>query len=127
MLIDWFRFNNSGITRGYPDLSAVGRNVVTIQGGNWQNIDGTSASAPIVGALITLINEQRRATNKSTVGFINPVIYKNPQAFNDVVLGSNPNTACKTQGFRAVKGWDPVTGLGTPDYERLLRVFMALP
>jgi len=31
-----------------------------------------------------------------------------------------------TDGFSAVKGWDPVTGLGTPDYDKLLSVFMAL-
>jgi subtilase family serine protease len=47
-------------------------------------VGGTSASAPIVSSIITLINEQRLAAGKSTVGFINPTIYQNPDAFTDV-------------------------------------------
>jgi tripeptidyl-peptidase-1 len=47
-------------------------------------VGGTSASAPIVASIITLINEQRLAAGKSTVGFINPTIYQNPDAFTDV-------------------------------------------
>jgi tripeptidyl-peptidase-1 len=33
---------------------------------------------------------------------------------NDVTDGSNPG--CGTRGFPAKIGWDPVTGLGTPNY-----------
>lgn len=40
-------------------------------------------------------------------------------------MGNNPGSG--TQGFSAVKGWDPVTGLGTPNYLKLLDVVMALP
>jgi tripeptidyl-peptidase-1 len=40
------------------------------------------------------------------------------------VNGSNPG--CGTDGFYAVKGWDPVTGLGTPNYPKMLRLFMGL-
>jgi tripeptidyl-peptidase-1 len=32
-----------------------------------------------------------------------------------------------TDGFSAVKGWDPVTGLGTPNYPKMLEFFMSLP
>ena len=42
-----------------------------------------------------------------------------------ITAGNNPG--CGTDGFSAVQGWDPVTGLGTPIYEKLLNVFMALP
>jgi tripeptidyl-peptidase-1 len=83
------------------------------------------SSAPIFASIITLINQQRIKAKKSTVGFLNPVLYKNPDAFNDIVKGSNPG--CGTKGFNAVKGWDPVTGLGTPDYDKLLDIYMALP
>jgi tripeptidyl-peptidase-1 len=86
---------------------------------------GTSASCPVVASVITLINQERIKAGKSVVGFINPVIYKNPQAFNDILEGSNPS--CGTRGFSATPGWDPATGLGTPNYHKLLEVFMALP
>jgi tripeptidyl-peptidase-1 len=71
-----------------------------------------------------LINEQRVSAGKSAVGFINPTLYANPSAFNDITSGGNQG--CGTAGFTAVTGWDPVTGLGTPNYSELLSVFMAL-
>ena len=37
--------------------------------------------------------------------------------FNDITTGSNPG--CNTQGFHAAKGWDPATGVGTPDYKKM--------
>jgi tripeptidyl-peptidase I len=72
-----------------------------------------------------LINEERIKRGKGPVGFLNPVLYANPDAMNDIKAGGN--RGCGTRGFRAVTGWDPVTGLGTPDYEKLLKVFLALP
>lgn len=45
--------------------------------------------------------------------------------FNDVTNGSNPG--CGTAGFQTAPGWDPVTGLGTLNFERLLEQFLALP
>jgi tripeptidyl-peptidase I len=86
-------------------------------------VDG--AIQPVYGSIIILINEQRIAAGKSAGGFINPTIYANPSAFNDIVTGGNQG--CGTPGFTSVPGWDPVTGLGTPNYTRLLAVFMALP
>jgi tripeptidyl-peptidase-1 len=82
-------------------------------------------STPVVGSLITLINEERIKKGKGSVGFLNPVLYANAGAMNDIKVGGN--RGCGTSGFRSVTGWDPVTGLGTPDYEKLLKVFMALP
>lgn len=118
------QFNNSQKVRGYPDISAIGHNILTVSNTGSLLADGTSASAPIVAGLITLINQQRLAKGKSTVGFINPVLYANPGAMNDIVSGNNPG--CGTNGFSAVPGWDPVTGLGTPNYAKLLQVWMAL-
>jgi tripeptidyl-peptidase I len=116
-------YNKSG--RGYPDVAANGLNILLYADGEPLFVGGTSASAPIFSSIITLINEQRLAAGKSRVGFINPTLYQNPQAFTDITTGSNPG--CGTQGFSAVKGWDPVTGLGTPIFDKLLDVFMALP
>lgn len=53
------------------------------------------------------------------------MLYANPLALNDIQSGNNPG--CGTNGFAAVKGWDPLTGLRTPNYAKLLKVFMALP
>ena len=35
--------------------------------------------------------------------------------------------AMVARGYAAVAGWDPVTGLGTPNYEKLAAVVKALP
>jgi tripeptidyl-peptidase-1 len=75
--------------------------------------------------MIALINDKRLEAGKGPVGFINPVIYANSQAFNDITVGNN--AACNTDGFNATIGWDPVTGLGTPNFPKLLEVFMGLP
>lgn len=126
------QFNSSGFARGYPDVSANGQWFQSFVQGEIVGTGGTSMSAPIVGAVITLINEERLRANKTTVGFVNPTFYANPEAFNDVVVGVNNDigagvgAGCGTEGFAAQPGWDPVTGLGTPDYEKLLKAFMAL-
>lgn len=116
-------YNRAG--RGFPDVSANGaqlRAFNNLTDGHWY---GTSLSAPIWGSIITLINEERTAAGKGPVGFINPTLYANTGVFNDIKNGSNPG--CGSSGFAAVEGWDPVTGLGTPQYPKLLEVFLSLP
>lgn len=52
------------------------------------------------------------------MGFINPTLYENAWALNDIVNGSNPN--CGTSGFSAVTGWDPgMSFLGIPSSRTL--------
>ena len=108
-------YNKGG--RGYPDVSAIGDNVMIINNALPVTIGGTSASAPVVAAILNRINEERLAKGKKTVGFVNPTLYKNPGAFNDITSGNN--AGCGTKGFSAVPGWDPVTGLGTPNVSLL--------
>lgn len=115
-------FNSSG--RAFPDISANGQNIAIIVNGSVNGVGGTSASCPIVASLFTLINNQLLAAGKPVIGFANPVLYAHPEAMNDIVSGNAP--ACNTAGFAAVPGWDPITGLGTPDYVKLLKVFMDL-
>ncbi|KAI2789280.1 Tripeptidyl-peptidase sed1 [Penicillium oxalicum] len=110
------------IGRGYPDVSAIGDNVVIYNNQTAVKIGGTSASAPVFAAILVRINEERLAVGKPTVGFVNPVLYAHPEAFFDVTQGTNPG--CGTKGFSAAAGWDPLTGLGTPNYQALLKVFM---
>ena len=65
-------YNNAG--RGYPDVSAVGDNIVIFNAGLPTLIGGTSASAPVFAAILNRINEERLAAGKSTVGFVNPTL-----------------------------------------------------
>ena len=131
----WFRnspptytaaqFNNTQKTRGYPDISANGANYVVAINGAFTLVFGTSASAPVVGAILTLINEARFAIGKGSIGFINPTLYQYPSDWNDITEGGNQG--CGTPGFESAKDWDPVTGLGTPNFPRLLGRFLRLP
>ncbi|KAL7920723.1 Pro-kumamolisin, activation domain-containing protein [Trichoderma austrokoningii] len=115
-------FNRGG--RGIPDVSANRNAVVVVDGDSVALQYGTSASAPIVAAIITRINEELLKMGLGTVGFINPALYANPSVLNDITEGNNPG--CNTPGFYAAGGWDPVTGLGTPDYIRMLDYFVRL-
>jgi tripeptidyl-peptidase I len=75
--------------------------------------DGTSASTPTVASIISLVNDALIVEGRPPLGFLNPWIYsKGLEAFNDVTIGSAPG--CNTTGFPAVKGWDAVSGFGTP-------------
>lgn len=116
-------FNKSG--RAFPDVSAIGLNVSVVLGGGVQVAGGTSASTPIIASIVTLLNEARIAQGKGPIGFLNPILYANPQAFNDITEGKNPG--CGTEGFQAQPGWDPVTGLGSPIYPKLQEMFLNLP
>ncbi|KAF8857370.1 subtilisin-like protein [Acephala macrosclerotiorum] len=118
-------YNNSGAARAYPDVSALGLKIATVYLGHTYGVGGTSASTPIWGGIVTLLNEARIAKGKGPIGFLNPTLYANPGAFNDITVGGNPG--CGSEGFKAQPGWDPVTGLGTPVYPKLLEVFLSLP
>ena len=67
-------------------------------------IGGTSAVAPLWAGLIALINQHKG----HAVGYINPRLYGNSRALHDVTSGDNG-------AFQASSGWDPCTGLGSPD------------
>lgn len=83
------------------------------------------ASAPLFASVLNLINEKRLEAGKAPVGFVNPVLYANPQVMNDITRGNNPG--CGTAGFTAVQGWDPVTGLGTLNFPAMEKLFLSLP
>jgi kumamolisin len=68
---------------------------------------GTSAVAPLWAALIALRNEAAG----TPLGYANPVLYAaaaSKAAFRDVKSGANG-------AYRAGAGWDPCTGLGSPN------------
>ncbi|KAJ7932719.1 subtilisin-like protein [Mycena leptocephala] len=106
------KYNTTG--RGYPDISASGESVWIVQDASTGLVDGTSCSSPIFASVIGLLNDELLNAGKPVLGYLNPWLYANPGAFNDITSGSNPG--CGTSGFPAKAGWDPVTGLGSPNY-----------
>jgi hypothetical protein len=122
--------------RGYPDIAAYGNNFVVIMKGNVARMSGTSASAPVIAAMITHWNEIRLSQHLPPLGFINPLLYSlasaHPEAFNDVVVGDNrcgsgKRDCCKgANGWFAAPGWDAVTGLGTPDFQTISELIAAM-
>jgi len=117
-------WNNTG--RGYPDVAALGGTKTPYcinANGQFSGVAGTSAACPVVAAVFAKLNGLRLAAGKSALGFLNPFIYENAAAFQDVTHGVNG--AGRKYGFKAIKGWDAATGLGTPDYDALSKVIMA--
>ncbi|KAH9933251.1 subtilisin-like protein [Epithele typhae] len=118
---------NATGSRAYPDLSANGANYVVAVQGDFFLVYGTSASSPVMAAILSAVNDARLAVGKKPIGFINPTIYSKAfkWAFNDIKNGTNPG--CGTVGFSAKPGWDPVTGVGTPNFPILLAEWLLLP
>merc|ERR1712100_816341 len=88
---------------------------------------GTSCASPTAAGIVGLLNDVRLQNGKPTLGFLNPLIYENAAAFNDIISGSSSGCGLFSKGWPATKGWDAVTGLGTPNYEKLAKVVTALP
>jgi kumamolisin len=113
------------VRRGVPDVAgnaAVESGYRVLCDGQWfpdprhtpplPPVGGTSAVAPLWAGLAALINESL----SRSVGFLNPTLYRLPAsaaAFRDITSGNNGD-------YAAVIGWDPCTGLGSPDGEKLL-------
>ena len=109
--------------RGFPDISALGGKLnlyCIVMEGSFGGADGTSAATPVTAAVFAKLNDHRLKAGKPSLGFLNPFLYQNPTAFNDVVTGCN-NGGSK-HGFTAATGWDPATGLGTPNFAALAKL-----
>ncbi len=113
--------------RGVPDVAgdADPRTGLAIYTSGWELGGGTSASAPLWAAFMAIADQMAG----HPLGFINPALYKlatsssYAQDFHDITIGDNTvdvNDTTRVQGYPAVQGWDPITGLGTPDAEKLL-------
>ncbi len=113
--------------RGVPDVSAdadPSTAMAVYFQGQWQSIGGTSAAAPLWAAIAAIGNQMAG----HPLGYINPGLYKlfksstYAQDFHDVTVGNNTQDVNGTTvpGYPAVQGWDPVTGLGSPNAQNLL-------
>jgi len=118
-------WNHTG--RGYPDIAALGGQKAPYcitTNGQFTGVAGTSAACPVTAGIFALLNGLRLSTSPPSppLGFLNTLLYQNPSAFEDVTSGINDGDG--KFGFKAVKGWDAATGLGTPNYEALSKVVM---
>jgi subtilase family serine protease len=108
--------------RNVPDVAANGNTDMYIcfdgkcQGG-W---GGTSFSSPMWAGFIALANEQAVSSGKPVVGFVAPTLYNLSRSgseyktiFHDVIGG-------RSGKYTAVKGYDLVTGLGSPNGQGLI-------
>lgn len=98
--------------RGVPDVSAVAdpQTGYTVRvDGSDMVIGGTSAVAPLWAALIARLAQ---ATNRR-FGLAQPLLYAQTAGFRDITTGNNG-------AYQAAPGWDPCTGLGTPEGTALL-------
>ncbi|KAF5363393.1 hypothetical protein D9756_000248 [Leucocoprinus leucothites] len=103
-------FNPKG--RAHPDVSALSDRYRIWLSGRPVLIGGTSASSPAFTGFVALLNDARLSKGLPPLGFLNPLLYSIPEAFNDITVGHN--SGCGTTGFNVTEGWDPVTGLELP-------------
>jgi len=109
--------------RGLPDVAGdadPSTGLAMYENGTWNVAGGTSAAAPMWAAIVAIANQMAG----HSLGFINPALYKIGtsarylQDFHDITSGDNTNG--QVVGFNAIPGWDPVTGLGSPNAVNLL-------
>ncbi|PWY75403.1 tripeptidyl peptidase [Aspergillus heteromorphus CBS 117.55] len=128
-------FNSSG--RAFPDVAAQGVNYAVYDKGRLGQFDGTSCSSPTFAGVVALLNDARLRNGKPVLGFLNPLLYGSAKdALNDIVKGGSKGCDGKNRfggpgngspvvpyaSWNATPGWDPVTGLGTPNFGRLVGV-----
>ncbi len=124
----WQKQWNSTSMRECPDVSCVadpatGVRVYTTTGGTgWLVVGGTSLSAPIVAAMMALVNEGRSTplsgTNAAIYALGSPTSFTT--YFRDVTVGSNDN-------FPSGVGYDQVTGIGSPRVRLLAPALTSRP
>lgn len=90
--------------------------------GGWYVIGGTSVACPQWAGMVAIADQ----IHGGGLGLINPTLYSiasNPAQYAadyyDVTTGNNQAVAT-IPGYPATTGWDPVTGLGTPNAANLL-------
>jgi subtilase family serine protease len=102
---------------------------------NSSNEDGgTSLSTPLWAGFVAAINSFLTRMRRPAVGFINPALYSMASipaiygaAFHDITCPpGRPRYLCTNGKYRVRRGWDAVTGLGTPDVYRLALAFAAM-
>jgi kumamolisin len=109
--------DNGNPGRGIPDIAMSATNYFTRVDSMDGPSGGTSAVAPLMSALVALLNQAKG----KNVGFLNPFLYANAAngVVHDVTSGTNAITDT-VEGYTAGPGWNACTGLGTPDGTAIL-------
>jgi len=115
-------YNASG--RAFPDISAQAVLFFVVAGIPQPGVAGTSCASPTAAGVFALLNDLRLQQGKSTLGFLNPFVYAHTEAFSDITKGAGVGSCGK---WSAKKGWDAVTGVGTPNYKALAEAVARLP
>jgi len=106
--------------RAVPDVAAnadPGTGYTIIWNGSQNSFwGGTSFAAPVWAGIMADINQGRVGRNLPVEGFANTDLYSaghaSSQPYHDITQGGNGQ-------YSAGAGWDPVTGWGSPDADKL--------
>ncbi|KAE9980470.1 hypothetical protein EG328_000289 [Venturia inaequalis] len=130
-------YNKEG--RAFPDISAHSLlpNYLIFDNENTDQSGGTSAAAPVMAGIFGLLNDARLRAGLRTLGFVNPWLYDSASDFIiDITAGAGRGcdgfnyqngAALNNSGiipgafWNATLDWDPVTGLGIPDFQKMLK------
>jgi len=111
----------SGSMRNIPDVAlvAAAQLFLICDNGQWMEVGGTSAAAPLWAGFLALVNQQMAANKQPRLGFMNPLIYaigagaSYDTDLHDITTGSNG-------GHSAMVGYDLATGWGSPSGQPLI-------
>ncbi|KAL2127627.1 hypothetical protein VTI74DRAFT_10392 [Chaetomium olivicolor] len=122
-------FNHGG--RAMPDISAIGSGFQIVMGGDIGGVLGTSASTPVVAAMVALVNDARMRAGKPSLGWLSPLLYEArvKRVLRDVTVGESRGCrfpdGTSSPGWSAAEGYDCVTGLGVvDDFHELMAALM---
>lgn len=102
--------------RGVPDVAALAdraTGVAIVAGGETISGGGTSAVAPLWAALALRLGAALGCPLGHAPSCLYAAAARDPGCFRDITQGGNA-------AYQATAGWDAVTGLGSPDGERIV-------
>jgi uncharacterized membrane protein len=86
----------------------------------WFQVGGTSAATPQWAAGMAIVNSMRAASGKSPLTNLNSMIYPNNSRADSLNFFAVNSTMTCLRACRVVPGFDPFTGLGSPQAKNLI-------
>ncbi|MEO8973937.1 MAG: protease, partial [Ktedonobacteraceae bacterium] len=89
----------------------------------YATIGGTSEGPPQWSGIIAVADQYAG----EPLGFLNPMLYQlgisgQQNVYHDITVGNN--SFAKIKGYNCTKGWDPVTGWGSPQATNLINALI---